>query len=90
MAQIDPNVIKRLDTGRTASLAAEILRVPPSVFKTDAEMQEEIEAEAQMMARQNQIQENMAVAQANNLISMAERNRSQAQLASAKAAGEGA
>lgn len=90
MAQIDPNILRRLDTGRVASLAAEILRVPPSVFKTDEEIQEEIEAEAEQMARQQQLQEQMAVAQANNLISMADRNRSQAQLANAKAAGEGA
>jgi len=90
MAQIDPNILRRLDIGRVATLAAEILRVPPSVFKTDQEMQEEMEAEAEQMARQQQLQEQMAVAQANNLISMAERNRSQAQLADAKAAGEGA
>ena len=90
MAQIDPNILRRLDTGRVASLAAEILRVPPSVFKTDEEIQKEVEAEAEEMARQQQLREQMAVAQANNLISMADRNRSQAQLANAKAAGEGA
>ena len=90
MAQIDPNVLRRLDIGRVATLAAEILRVPASVFKTNQEMQEEMEAEAEQMARQQQLQEQMAVAQANNLISMAERNRSQATLANAKAQGEGA
>ena len=90
MAQIDPNVLRRLDIGRVATLAAEILRVPASVFKTNQEMQEEMEAEAEQIARQQQLQEQMAVAQANNLISMAERNRSQATLANAKAAGEGA
>jgi hypothetical protein len=85
MAQIDPSVFRRLDPGRVATIAAEILRVPPSVFKTEEEFAAEMEAEAQQMAMQSQMQEQMAVAEADNLVSMADRNRSQASLNIAKA-----
>ena len=85
MAQIDPSVFRRLDPGRVATIAAEILRVPPSVFKTEEEFAAEMEAEAQQMAMQQQVQEQMAVAEADNLVSMADRNRSQASLNIAKA-----
>ena len=43
-----------------------------------------MEAEAQQMAMQSQMQEQMAVAEADNLVSMADRNRSQASLNLAK------
>jgi len=85
MAQIDPSVLRRIDPARVATIAAEILRVPPSVFKTEEEFAAEMEAEAQQMAVNTQMQEQMAVAQADNLVSMADRNRSQASLNLAKA-----
>ena len=85
IAQIDPSVMRRLDPGQIATLAAEILRVPPSVFKSEEEFASEMEAEAQEMAMQSQMQEQMAVAEADNLVSMADRNRSQASLNIAKA-----
>jgi hypothetical protein len=85
MAQIDPSVLRRIDPARVATIAAEILRVPPSVFKTEEEFAAEMEAEAQQMAMNTQMQEQMAVAQADNLVSMADRNRSQASLNLAKA-----
>jgi hypothetical protein len=44
-----------------------------------------MEAEAQQMAMQSQMQEQMAVAEADNLVSMSDRNRSQASLNIAKA-----
>jgi hypothetical protein len=85
IAQIDPSVMRRLDPGQIATLAAEILRVPPSVFKSEEEFASEMEAEAQQMAMQSQMQEQMAVAEADNLVSMADRNRAQASLNIAKA-----
>ena len=85
MAQIDPSVFRRLDPARVATIAAEILRVPPSVFKTEEEFAAEMEAEAQQMAMQQQMQSQMAVAEADNLVSMADRNRAQAELNIAKA-----
>ena len=85
IAQIDPSVMRRLDPGQIATLAAEILRVPPSVFKSEEEFASEMEAEAQEMAMQSQMQEQMAVAEADNLVSMADRNRAQASLNIAKA-----
>lgn len=84
IAQIDPSVMRRLDPGQVAALAAEILRVPASVFKSEEEFAAEMEAEAQQMAMQSQMQEQMAVAEADNLVSMADRNRSQASLNLAK------
>lgn len=88
LAQIDPSVMRRLDPARIATLAAEILRVPPSVFKTEEEFAAEIEAQAQQMSMQSQRQEQMAVAEADNLLSMADRNRAQATLNYAKAEGQ--
>ena len=56
-----------------------------SVFKTEEEFAAEMEAEAQQMAMQQQMQSQMAVAEADNLVSMADRNRAQAELNITKA-----
>ena len=40
LAQIDPNVIKRLNPQRITTMGVDILRAPPSVVYTEEEAQE--------------------------------------------------
>ena len=78
-AQIDPNVIRRFNTSKLAELGAEILRVPPSVLKTEEELQMEIMQEQQMMAEQQALQQQIALAQTEETLSKAEANRASAE-----------
>ena len=80
-AQIDPNVIRRFNTSKLAELGAEILRVPPSVLKTEEELQMEMMQEQQMMAEQQMMQQQMAMAQTEESLSKAESNRASAEAA---------
>ena len=78
-AQIDPNVIRRFNTSKLAELGAEILRVPPSVLKSEEELQMEIMQEQQMMQEQQALQQQMAMAQTEETLSKAESNRASAE-----------
>jgi hypothetical protein len=62
-------------------LGAEILRVPPSVLKTEEELQMEMMQEQQMMAEQQMMQQQMAMAQTEESLSKAESNRASAEAA---------
>ena len=84
IAQIDPSVVQRFDTGRIAELGAEILKVPPSVLRTEEEMQELQMAQRQAQEEQMLLQSNLQVAQADNLVSQSRRNDAQAGLAVSK------
>ena len=84
IAQIDPSVVQRFNTGRIAELGAEILRVPPSVLRTEEEMQELMLAQRQAQEEQMLLQSNLQVAEADNLVSQSRRNDAQAGLAVAK------
>jgi len=84
-AQLDPTVIQRFQTGRVAELAAEILKVSPSVFKSGEELEaEQRQAEAQQAQQQELVQAN-AIAEQQNLISQSRRNESVAYLNEARA-----
>ena len=84
IAQIDPSVVQRFNTGRIAELGAEILKVPPSVLRTEEEMQELMLAQRQAQEEQMLLQSNLQVAEADNLVSQSRRNDAQAGLAVAK------
>ena len=84
-AQLDPTVIQRFQTGRVAELAAEILKVSPSVFKSTEEMMQEQQAEAAQQAQQQELVQANAIAEQQNLISMSRRNESVATLNEARA-----
>ena len=84
-AQLDPTVIQRFQTGRVAELAAEILKVSPSVFKSTEELEAEQRAAEEQQAQQQQLAQAGAIAQQQNLISMSRRNESVATLNEARA-----
>ena len=84
IAQIDPTVVQRFDTGRIAELGAEILKVPPSVLKTEEEMMQMLQQQQQQQEEQMMLQGNLQVAQADNLVSQSRKNDAQAELAAAK------
>ena len=84
IAQIDPSVVERFNTQRIAELGAEILKVPPSVLRTEEEMQELQMAQRQAQEEQMLLQSNLQVAQADNLVSQSRRNDAQAGLAVSK------
>ena len=76
---------QRFQTGRVAELAAEILKVSPSVFKSTEEMMQEQQAEAAQQAQQQELVQANAIAEQQNLISMSRRNESVATLNEARA-----
>ena len=84
IAQIDPTVVQRFDTGRIAELGAEILKVPPSVLRTEDEMMQLLQQQQQQQQEQMMLQGNLQVAQADNLVSQSRKNDAQAELAAAK------
>ena len=84
IAQIDPSVVQRFNTQRIAELGAEILKVPPSVLRTEEEMQELQMAQKQAQEEEMLLQSNLQVAQADNLVSQSRRNDAQAGLAVSK------
>jgi hypothetical protein len=77
-------VVQRFDTGRIAELGAEILKVPPSVLKTEEEMMQMLQQQQQQQEEQMMLQGNLQVAQADNLVSQSRKNDAQAELAAAK------
>jgi hypothetical protein len=84
-AQLDPTVIQRFQTGRVAELAAEILKVSPSVFKSQDEVEQEARAEQAQQAQQQELVQANAIAEQQNLISQSRRNESVAYLNEARA-----
>jgi len=84
-AQLDPTVIQRFQTGRVAELAAEILKVSPSVFKSGEELEAEQRAAAEQQAQQQELVQANAIAEQQNLISQSRRNESVAYLNEARA-----
>jgi hypothetical protein len=79
VAQIDPTVLQRMNTGRVVELASDILRVPPSALKTEEEMQQmqQAQQEREMMAMQQQ--QALAAAQTQELQSNVTKNQAQAE-----------
>lgn len=84
-AQIDPSIMQSFQPERVAQLAAEILKVSPTVFKTNQERQAEQMQQAQQEQMMLEMQQAQAVAQQQNLISESRRNESQALLNETKA-----
>jgi hypothetical protein len=84
-AQLDPTVIERFETGRVAELAAEILKVSPSVFRTEAERDQKKNEELQQQQMMEQMQQAQVIAQQQSLISQSRRDESVATLNEAKA-----
>ena len=84
-AQLDPTVIERFETGRVAELAAEILKVSPSVFRTEAERDQKKNGELQQQQMMEQMQQAQVIAQQQSLISQSRRDESVATLNEAKA-----
>jgi hypothetical protein len=84
-AQLDPTVIQRFQTGRVAELAAEILKVSPSVFKSGEELEAEQRAAEEQQAQQQELVQANAIAEQQNLISQSRRNESVAYLNEARA-----
>ena len=62
LAQIDPNVIKRLNPQRITTMGVDILRAPPSVVYTEEEAQEIARQEQEQMAREEAMAQEMASA----------------------------
>jgi hypothetical protein len=90
MAQIDPTVIERFNTHRIAELGAEILKTPPSVLKTQEEMEEMMRQRQEEQAMQMQMQQQMAASEVQGNIADAEQKRTQAGLNIARAESEAA
>jgi ribosomal protein L19E len=70
---------------RVAELAAEILKVSPTVFKTNEERQAEVAEQQQQQQMMQEMQQAQAVAQQQNLISESRKNEAQALLNESKA-----
>jgi len=90
LAQIDPSVIERFNTHRIAELGAEILRTPPSIFKTREEMEELQRQKEQERMMQQQMGQQMAASEIQENLAGAEQSRSQAGLNIARAESEAA
>ncbi len=84
-AQLDPTVIERFETGRVAELAAEILKVSPKVFRTQAEQDQKKAAEQQQQEMMQQMQQAQVIAQQQAMISQSRRDESVATLNESKA-----
>ena len=84
-AQIDPQILQGFEFNRIGELAAEILKVSPSVFKTSMEREQEAQQQEAEQQRAMEMQQAMAIAQQQNLIAESRRNDSQAFLNEAKA-----
>lgn len=84
-AQIDPQILQGFEFNRIGELAAEILKVSPSVFKTPMEREQEAQQQEAEQQRAMEMQQAMAIAQQQNLIAESRRNDSQAFLNEAKA-----
>ncbi|MAE81355.1 MAG: hypothetical protein CMB80_01375 [Flammeovirgaceae bacterium] len=84
-AQIDPTVIRRFNTSKLTELGADILRVPPSVLKTEEELQMELRQEQMARQQQEQIAQQMAMAEAEESMSKAQSNRASAEATMLKA-----
>jgi|TARA_B100001094_G_scaffold221105_1_gene215181 hypothetical protein len=84
-AQLDPTVIERFETGRVAELAAEILKVSPKVFRTQAEQEQKKAAEQQQQQMMDQMQQAQVIAQQQAVISQSRRDESVATLNESKA-----
>ena len=80
-AQIDPSIIRRFNTGKLAELGAEILRVPPSVLKSEEEIRMEMMQEQEMAQQQQALQQQIALAQTEESLSKAQANRASAEAA---------
>ena len=84
-AQIDPSIMQSFQPNRVAELAAEILKVSPTVFKTNEERQAEATQQQQQEQMMQEMQQAQAVAQQQNLISESRKNEAQALLNESKA-----
>jgi hypothetical protein len=84
-AQIDPSIMQSFQPNRVAELAAEILKVSPTVFKTNEERQAEVAEQQQQQQMMQEMQQAQAVAQQQNLISESRKNEAQALLNESKA-----
>lgn len=84
-AQIDPTILQGFEFNRIGELAAEILKVSPSVFKTPIEREQEAAQQEAAQQANMEMQQAMAIAQQQNLIAESRRNESQAFLNEAKA-----
>lgn len=84
-AQLDPTVIERFETGRVAELAAEILKVSPKVFRTQAEQDQKKAAEQQQQQMMEEMQQAQVIAQQQAIISQSRRDESVATLNESKA-----
>ena len=63
-AQIDPSILQRFDSDKLLATAAEILRVPMSVLKSEEQLQAEREQQQMMQAQQQQLEQTIALSQA--------------------------
>ena len=79
LAQIDPNVIKRLNPQRITTMGVEILRAPPSVVYTEEEAQEIARQEQEEMARQQQMEQAMVEAEVGATRAKATKDMAEAQ-----------
>lgn len=57
LGQIDPSVLRRINSSRLVEHSAEILRVPPSLLKTEQEVQQEMLREQQQQEMQAMMQQ---------------------------------
>ena len=79
LAQIDPNVIKRLNPQRITTMGVEILRAPPSVVYSEEEAQEIARQEQEEMARQQQMEQAMVEAEVGATRAKATKDMAEAQ-----------
>ncbi|MFZ9068926.1 MAG: portal protein [bacterium] len=84
-AQIDPTIMESFQPTRVAEMAAEILKVSPSVFSTEQERNNKKLEQAQQQQMMMEMQQAQAVAQQQQLISQARRDESTATLNEARA-----
>jgi len=63
-AQIDPSILERFDSDKLLALAAEILRVPLSVLKSEEQLTAEREQKQMMQMQQQQLQQTLALSEA--------------------------
>ena len=84
-AQIDPSILQRFDSDKLLATAAEILRVPMSVLKSEEQLQAEREQQQMMQAQQQQLEQTIALSQAqeNDASATAKLAQAEAALASA-------
>lgn len=84
-AQIDPKIMESFQPTRVAELAAEILKVSPTVFMSEQEKQQKQSEQIQQQQMMMEMQRNQAIAQQQQLVSQSRRDESAATLNEAKA-----